>query len=154
MGGLGNQMFQIAHSYCQGLKNNVPSVFLPQSFTPMGKAKQPTHYINNIFRKINFVSKVDNKKIVKEKSWNNPDLKFTWDSNVEFYGYFQSSNNFLGFEKEVVDLFSPTEEFISKLLALNANLDLLSFLKINARKTYLEKFDLRILKSNWPKMYE
>jgi hypothetical protein len=114
-GGLGNQMFQIAHSYSQGLKNKIPSVFLPQAYTPMGKAKQPTHYINNIFKKINFVNNINVKKIVSEYSWNEPNLNFNWDESVGFNGYFQSSKNFLGYDKEIIDLFLPSEEFKEKI---------------------------------------
>ena len=76
MGGLGNQMFQIAHAVCQGLKNNKESVFEPVSYTPMVQSKQTINYVNNIFRNIKFVDKITNKKRVSENTWNNPNLNF------------------------------------------------------------------------------
>jgi hypothetical protein len=136
MGGLGNQMFQIAHAYSQGNKNNLLSVFLPHAFTPMGKAKQPTHYINNIFRNIKFVNNVENKKTVYEQNFNNPDLKFNWDSNIEFYGYFQSSKNFLGYNDKIINLFLPTDEFKEKIFKKYPNL-----LKENTTSIHIRRGD-------------
>ena len=115
MGGLGNQMFQIAHAVCQGLKNNKESVFEPVSYTPMVQSKQTINYVNNIFRNIKFVDKITNKKRVSEDTWNNPNLNFNWDSNIEFYGYYQSSLNFLGYDEEVKKLFIPTKNFEEKI---------------------------------------
>jgi len=113
MGGLGNQMFQIAHSICQGWKNNIPSIFKCQSFTPM-QANQPTKYVDNIYRNIffyNFSSKI--KRV--NAPWEYVDLNVNWDSPIEFYGYFQSGKNFLGYEEKIKDLFQPTENFINKI---------------------------------------
>lgn len=115
MGGLGNQMFQVAHAVAQGLKNNVPSVFEKQTFTPMEQSKPITDYLENVFRKINFVEKVENKKRVFENDWNDPQLNFSWDTSIEFYGYFQSSKNFFGFDDYIKNLFCPTKEFINKI---------------------------------------
>jgi hypothetical protein len=113
MGGLGNQMFQIAHAICQGWKNNIPSIFKCQSFTPM-QANQPTKYVDNIYRNIffyNFSSKI--KRV--NAPWEYVDLNVNWDSPIEFYGYFQSGKNFLGYEEKIKDLFQPTENFINKI---------------------------------------
>jgi hypothetical protein len=112
MGGLGNQMFQVAHAVCQGFKNKKPSVFEPITFTPMGQSKPITNYMDNIFRNISFTDNIKDKKNVYEQTWNEPKLNFLWDNNIEFYGYFQSSKNFFGYDKEMQILFEPTEQFI------------------------------------------
>jgi hypothetical protein len=121
MGGLGNQMFQIAHAVCQGLKNNKESVFEPVAYTPMSQSKQTIHYVDNIFKNVKFVDKIFNKKRVSEETWNKPNLSFSWDSNIEFYGYYQSSNNFFGYDEHIKETFGPDNNFITKLKFLYPN---------------------------------
>lgn len=113
MGGLGNQMFQISNAVCQGLKNNIPSMFIPVAYTPM-QANQPTKYLNNIFKKIKFVDNITGYKVV-HFPWEYVDLDVKWDSPIQFNGYFQSSKNFLGFNNEIIKLFSPNEHEITDL---------------------------------------
>jgi len=110
MGGLGNQMFQISHALCQGWKNNVPSLFKPEAYTPM-QANQPTKYTDNIFRNINFINFNSETKRV-HSPWVYTELNFNLDKPIEFHGYFQSSKNFLGYDNEIKKIFSPTDEFL------------------------------------------
>jgi hypothetical protein len=113
MGGLGNQMFQIAHAMAQGLKNKSVSKFIPFSYTPM-QASQPTKYINNIFKNINFVGDLPKtKKIFAPFEF--VDLKFETTEPIEFVGYFQSSKNFLGYGEKIKEIFLPTDEFFQKI---------------------------------------
>jgi hypothetical protein len=117
MGGLGNQMFQISKSIAEGLKNNIPVFFRTSAFIPM-EGNQPTNYIENIFRNLNF----DNSKIpthrINEQTWSYYETNHDYKEPTEFYGYYQSSKNFLDYKKEIRDLFLPTEEFKSKLKKL------------------------------------
>lgn len=114
MGGLGNQMFQISHSLCQSWRHGVSCYFDSFAHTPM-QANQPTKYINNIFRNIEF-NKVTSPVIrISESHWNFPNLNFNPKQNIEFNGYFQSSKNFLGFNEKIKEIFRPTEGFINKL---------------------------------------
>jgi hypothetical protein len=113
MGGLGNQMFQIAHAMCQGWKNDIPTIFKCESFTPM-QANQPTKYVDNIFRNITFLNFTSQTKRINTP-WEYVDLNFDLESPIEFYGYFQSSNNFYGFGDRLSELFQPTNEFIEKI---------------------------------------
>jgi hypothetical protein len=110
-GGLGNQMFQIAHAICQGLKNNVESVFPTYSSTP-NQGFQPTKYINNIYKNINFTEQYPICYCEYQSNFN--DLLGFYDTtkNIEFRGYFQGSHNFLGYDNEVRSLFSPPPEFV------------------------------------------
>jgi len=113
MGGLGNQMFQIAHAKAQGLKKGVKTIFTKNCFTPM-QASKPTKYLDNIYKKIEFVDSLTNTTRISESGWNNPNLNFDWDTPIEFYGYFQSSKNFLEYQNEIQELFQPSEDFITK----------------------------------------
>jgi hypothetical protein len=110
MGGLGNQMFQISHAVCQGLKHNRPSIFLPFSDTPL-QGKNPSNYLNNIFKKISFSDQQINFKVVNEIGFGFNNLS-PLDENTLFVGYFQSSKNFFGFDQYIKDLFSPSEEMV------------------------------------------
>jgi hypothetical protein len=114
MGGLGNQMFQIAHAISQSWKYGYDCYFKPIAYTPM-QANQPTKYINNIFRNIKFLDFKTPYITVNESHWNYANLNFNPKQNIEFNGYFQSSKNFLGFDEKIKKLFEPTVEFIEKI---------------------------------------
>lgn len=109
-GGLGNQMFQIAHAMAQGWKYRVPTYFLNKSSTPM-QASQPTKYLDNIYRSVHFVDKITKTKSVREKSWNEAAISVPCFKSIKFQGYFQSRKNFLGYDDEVRGIFTAPETF-------------------------------------------
>ena len=121
MGGLGNQMFQISHAIAQGLKNNKPAIFIPKAYTPM-QANQPTKYLNNIFRNILFSENIPNRKRI-ESGWGYTKINPSWETSIEFYGYYQSNKNFLGYDEQIKELFQPTKEFIDKIYTLYPELN-------------------------------
>lgn len=110
MGGLGNQMFQAAHALAQGKKNNVPVRFKCESWTPM-QGRQTPAYKENIFRNLDFnwVDLPLNR--VVEGPWEYSEIVADWTRPTEFYGYFQSSKNFLGYDQHIREVFSPTQKF-------------------------------------------
>ena len=61
MGGLGNQMFQIAHTYAQGLKNNLNVSFKPIAGGNM-QGNKPINYLKNIFKNFNFDNNLEHPK--------------------------------------------------------------------------------------------
>jgi len=79
------------------------------------QANQPTKYLNNVFRNIIFLEITSPTVRVSELDWNEPNLSFNPNDNIEFYGYFQSEKNFLGFGDKIKTIFEPTTEFIDKL---------------------------------------
>jgi hypothetical protein len=117
MGGLGNQMFQISKAVSEGLKNNIKTQFLKRSYIPM-EGNQPTKYLDNIFRNVNFVDSIPDTVKINEPKWSYTDLSVMYYTNTEFYGYFQSSKNFNGFGNRIKEMFSPTKEFINKIKIL------------------------------------
>ena len=114
MGGLGNQMFQISKAVSESLEHGLQPEFLKDAFIPM-HGNQPTNYLTNIFRNIKFVDFLPPRLRVSEPTWSYTDLNVNYTTPIEFYGYFQSSKNFKGVEKEIKSCFSPTEEFIEKI---------------------------------------
>jgi len=113
MGGLGNQMFQIAHTICQGWENNVETKFRPLSFTPM-QANQPTKYLDNVFKHVKFTNNISNVKQISS-GWSYSPINPPKNISVEFFGYFQSNKNFLGYDEKIIELFRPSIEFINKI---------------------------------------
>jgi len=117
-GGLGNQMFQIAHTICQSWKYNTTSAFLPISHDPYPADWKPVNFINNVYRNVKFVESIEGTVPVYEKDFAYSELQFNPNNSLEFHGYFQSSKNFLGYDCEIKNLFSPTDEFIDKAINL------------------------------------
>lgn len=113
MGGLGNQLFQAAHALAQGIKHNREVVFVPKSWTPM-QGRQASNYINNVFRNLKFVESIDGFEKVVEGPWEYSEVN-PKTNNTVFEGYFQSSKNFLGYDEQIKNIFSPTEDFINKM---------------------------------------
>lgn len=114
MGGLGNQMFQIAKAKTEGLQNNIEVVFRPSSFIPM-EGNQPTKYFNNILRNVKFKNITEQLTRISEPSWSYSQIDPLYYTSIEYYGYFQSSKNFRNFVNEIKNLFQPTDEFIHKI---------------------------------------
>lgn len=113
MGGIGNQLFQISHAICQGFKYNVPAKFRPISYTPM-QGLQPSVYFDNIFRNVIF-SNIPSPLKRDEGTFHFTEKEFSWETSIEFYGYYQSSKYFLGYDDKIKELFKPTEEFKNKI---------------------------------------
>jgi hypothetical protein len=132
MGGLGNQMFQISHAISQGLKNNIEALFVPVAYTPM-QANQPTKYLDNVYRNINFVDKLGGYKIV-ESPWQFVDLNINWNQPIQFIGFYQSNKNFLGYDDNIKELFQPSEEFINKVNTLYPEINNEDTLSLHIRR--------------------
>lgn len=133
MGGLGNQMFQIAHTLSQGFIHNKKCVFNTLSETP-GNGNQPTKYLNNIFRNINFSENIETDILLRESTWNDANISIPENKSITFYGYFQSSKNFFGFDDEIKKIFSPDENFTKKIYSLYPELKEENTVSIHIRR--------------------
>jgi hypothetical protein len=132
MGGLGNQMFQVAHAVAQGKKNNIPTKFRCESWTPM-QGKQPSAYKDNIFKKLDFDWVETNIVRHNEFSWIYNDLIVDWSTSVEFYGYFQTSKHFLGYKEYIKNLFEPDAIFLEEIYEKYPKLKLNNTVSIHIR---------------------
>lgn len=132
MGGLGNQMFQISHALSQGWKNSVPVIFKCESYTKM-QGSQPTKYKNNIFRKLKFTDNLPPAERLTNM-WEFKELNVNPAKNIEFFGYFQSSKNFYGFDKEIQETFLPDEDFLNKIHSLYPQLNNKNNISIHIRR--------------------
>lgn len=133
MGGIGNQMFQVAHTISQGLSNNTKCLFRKNSYTPM-QGRNTSNYINNIFRKLNFVDELNFDVRISEKEWSYNKLVVPENKSVEFYGYFQSSKNFNGFNDEIREIFLPNKLFVEESFQKFPELNQENTLSIHIRR--------------------
>jgi hypothetical protein len=133
MGGLGNQMFQMAKALSEGYNNNIDVKFRKESFIPM-EGNQPNKYENNIFRNIKFENFEDKIERISESSWSYQKQELFYYKPIEFYGYYQSSKNFKGNENKIIDMFSPNDEFILKIKNLYPNVFNKNSVSIHVRR--------------------
>jgi hypothetical protein len=134
MGGLGNQMFQISKAICESRKYNIDVKF--RKFSSIGmEGRQPTSYFNNILRNIPFTDDVIIAERIYEPSWdyNTIDISNVND-NIEFWGYYQSSKNFNGYDEYIKSLFSLTEDFTEKIKKKYPNVFNINSVSIHVRR--------------------
>ena len=114
MGGLGNQMFQVAHAIAQAKKNNLPTLFRTTSYTPL-QGKQTLKYKNSIFSKLTFNDNIKPTYTVKEKEWAFNPINELIIRPTSFFGYYQSDKNFYGYDDLIRDTFLPKKETMDDL---------------------------------------
>jgi len=137
MGGLGNQLFQIAHALCQGWKHNREVSFFPSSWTP-GQGRSVENYFNNVFRNINFSKDLKGFETVYEGPFEYSEVN-PLPGNTSFHGYYQSSKNWFGFDEKLRELFQPTEEIENEFLEKYPQLKLPDTLSLHVRRSeYLQ----------------
>lgn len=134
IGGMGNQMFMIAHAIAQGLKHNVPVMFATDDWLCAEARGQHVDYRDSIFQKVPKVKSLPPAHKISEHHWNYPRLKFDPNMSIEFFGYFQSSKNFLGFDDKIRELYSPTNEDVQKYLSLFPDLKNENTLSVHVRR--------------------
>jgi hypothetical protein len=109
IGGLGNNLFQIACAYAYSLKHSKELVLINEKFGITHNALDT--YKSNILSNITFVKKYDMSKF---KVYNEPFFHFqeipAIEGDVLLNGYFQSEKYFKEYEKEIKELFSYPKE--------------------------------------------
>ena len=126
MGGLGNQLFQIAMAYTLARKLNYSLVFDRNQFGMRGQGHPHSVYHSNIFRKITFIDnfpKIDLQvceitwcpyNIIQQLNRLTSGLVAKPDC-IRLRGYFQSELNWGPYAKEIKQLFTPDEGIIPYL---------------------------------------
>jgi hypothetical protein len=141
MGGLGNQMFQISNAYAQSLKHKKECFFRPYSETP-NQGNQTTIYVDNIFKNLIFKDDLNGLTRYNEPDWSYNEKNINIESPVEFYGYYQSSKNFLGYDEEIRKLFLIDDENKKFLLEKYPELKQENTLSIHVRRGDYKKYPL------------
>jgi hypothetical protein len=128
MGGLGNQMFQIAHAYSQAWKAKkngisvVPRFDMHVAWLEQFPERQAVNYKSNILRNVDFSpfetagSGAHDWQQLNEEGFNYKEINPNWVKSVKFNGYFQSEKYFKEYSQDVAALFAPSEDAKTALL--------------------------------------
>jgi hypothetical protein len=112
MGGLGNCLFQIAAAYSVSLRDS--KTFLCEKLVSHGSHNPIDHYLNNIFKKINFGDIDFNYTSYKEPFFHYNEISKS-ENNLFINGYFQSDKYFNNYRNEILNLFEISDEIRDKL---------------------------------------
>lgn len=135
MGGLGNQMFQIATTHALALRNKTEAKFnFDTCFTPL-QGHTSNKYKDNIFKNIKTYSGNYNfKNYYKEPKHSYSPIPYSEDLLLD--GYWQSELYFKDFKKEIIDLFYFSKENIQK-----CNQFLMKFTNPNITSVHIRRGD-------------
>lgn len=115
MGGLGNQMFQIAFAYCMSRRTGATPRFVRNQAGYLGAGSHPSKYYETLYQKLTFV---DSLPIVSmhERHQNTAydvvgHLRWMVDHHpgmaISFEGYWQAYSYYREFKNEIRELFTP-----------------------------------------------
>lgn len=121
VGGLGNNLFQIACAYAYSLKYNKELMLVKEKFGIVYNALDV--YEDNVLNNVTFVQKSDISKfnVYNEPFFHYQEISFI-DNDVLLNGYFQSEKYFKEYEKEIRELFSYPNDFINSIKEKYGNL--------------------------------
>lgn len=141
MGGLGNQMFQIAAATSLAIENNDEAVFdFNLCFTPL-QGNPSLKYVDNIFKKIKNSKFIEVEYTHKEKNHSYENIPYK--KNLLIHGYFQSEKYFQKNKEKIIDLFHIDDKDISFLYEKYKNIDLKNTVSIHIRRgDYLNSPDI------------
>jgi hypothetical protein len=135
MGGLGNQMFQVAAIEALSQRQESPVDFIVSSLdhhlSMQGNAVLT--YRDNIFRKINLVET----PLQFEGVYNRPYFSYEelpYVENIIYEGYFQSEKYFIDFSDHIRDLYSPTLEIKNSIMKKYSHIDFPSATSLHIRR--------------------
>ena len=138
MGGLGNQLFEAAHALSQGWKHSRPVVFFPSSWTP-GQGRNAENYVNNVFRNLDFETRVEGFTHVYEGPFEYSEVN-PLEGNTSFYGYYQSTKNWFGYDDKIREIFQPSEEIVKYFYEKYPQLSQENTLSIHVRRSEYLRF--------------
>jgi hypothetical protein len=127
MGGIGNQLFQIASAFSLAKRFGVPYFIEDGQQGAIGQGNHPSKYYSTVYKKVPRTKSLA-KPIHehKEQQWTFYDIgyaiePFLYTCTIKLDGYFQSDQHFYGFDKQVKQLFTPVEG-IQEWLKANSTL--------------------------------
>jgi len=138
MGGLGNQMFQIAAATSLAIENNDEAAFnFKTCYTPL-QGNPSLKYEKNIFKKIKNLENItiDNTHTEINFAYQ----KIEYKKNLLMHGYFQSEKYFLQNKEKILDLFYINSEDVYFLQNKYKNIDLNNTVSVHVRRGDYLKF--------------
>ena len=113
MGGVGNQLFEIAAAYALSRELHVNLKFQTGLFAGCRQGTHPSKYYSNLFQKLHFVELLPVQSTVKEAHWTYSPItdavktQLATNRVVGLDGYFQSDLYFKKYAPDIKALFTP-----------------------------------------------
>ena len=111
MGGLGNQLFQIATTTALALRNNDTTFFDIDNHKVSLQGKNAFNYKSNLYQKLNNCVVNDIEFIFNEKGFQYSEIPYK--NNLKIVGYFQSEKYFIDYKNEILELFEPNIDVLT-----------------------------------------
>jgi len=127
MGGIGNQLFQIASAFSLAKRFGIPYFIEDEQLSFLGQGNHPRKYYSTVYKKVPRTKSLSAPiHHHKEQHFTFYDIgyaiePFLHTCTIRLEGYYQSDQHFYGFDKEVKELFTPTEG-IKEWLKTNSTL--------------------------------
>lgn len=115
MGGIGNQLFQIASAFSLAKRFNIPYFIEDGQLSAIGQGNHPSKYYSTVYKKVPRTKSLSAPiHHHKEQQWTFYDIGYSIEPflqtcTIRLDGYFQSDQHFYGFNREVKELFTPAE---------------------------------------------
>jgi hypothetical protein len=107
MGGLGNQLFQIATTTALALRNNDNACFDIDGHKIGLQGRDAINYKENIFRNL-LNQKIETNNVFEQNGFHYENIPYS--KNLKLSGYFQSEKYFIDYRDEILELLSPGEK--------------------------------------------
>lgn len=110
MGGLGNQLFQIATTTALALRNNDTACFDIDNHRIGLQGRNASIYKSTLYRKLNN-AKLNNTNFFEQEGFHFSEIPYS--ENLKIVGFFQSEKYFIDYKVQIIDLFEPNDGIIS-----------------------------------------
>lgn len=138
MGGLGNQMFQIAAATSLAIDNNDEAVFNFDSCFTLLQGNPSSKYKNNIFKKIKNSSSIVSEYKYNENSHKHCQIPYA--KNLLINGYFQTEKYFERNKDKIIESFFINEEDIELLKLKYKDINFKNTVSVHVRRGDYLKF--------------
>jgi hypothetical protein len=119
MGGIGNQLFQIATTTALALRNNDTACFDIDGHRIGLQGRNASEYLTNVYSKI-LNKKIESSNVFNENGFDYREIEYK--ENLKIVGYFQSEKYFSDYKKEINELFQPNEDIKTYILQKYGNI--------------------------------
>jgi hypothetical protein len=119
MGGLGNQLFQIAATTALAMRNNDTACFDIDGHRIGLQGRNASEYLTNVYSKL-LNKKIESSNVFNENGFDYREIEYK--ENLKIVGYFQSEKYFSDYKKEINELFQPNEDIKTYILQKYGNI--------------------------------
>lgn len=113
IGGLGNQLFQIASTLSVAWNNQDVALFDLDAHIQLSQGMPARSYKNTVYRNLVTGVMPQPKFVYIEVNSPEADVKIPYHPGMELRGFFQSERYFNNYRQRLLDLFTPTEKALA-----------------------------------------